>query len=562
MTRFLLLLAVALTPTAHGLAQKSKGTSVTIPKISYPEYPTPDNVETYMVAIVNKEGQALPFSEQELQDEVQFENFKAVAEEESPDLFIALQGLQIEDIDVTVKRSKAKERFYLSMLPKEGAVIGILTMAHGESVHYNTLAITPRTTADQQVIPETLEFDFDEAEQYLEISADESQFKGTPALVEAYTKQVLGPDFVNTRLAPYLYELYDTRAETYAERLYYIKDKKNDELSEETEQQLEALEALSQSLSKEDITNGASVLDAQVIYWKGLLSSYPEDSKSHRDVRWGILKNLYYLALAQGKLNDAVNYHNQIDELDINGLSTGLFKAEHNSKVAVLEKNFDLNTGTKIVPESFEKDEMMKSLEAREEAFANNIEKKEGLIITTEGEKLEGLITLSFILPPSDEPGTMINLDGDQTAKIVYLTYENDKGKTKTKGYKARKVQRVEVDGKVFAPVNPAADELDTAVNIANLSFNNTVFMQEVHTTDAVILYKDLTKPDAYFFKFPEDKKAAQLEENFGGNFNEVTAETFSACPELSERIANGEFQSNEADLIKIVDAFNTCQSN
>jgi len=203
------ILFIALLSVSFLSAQTWKSKRINTPVVNYAEYPSPQGITDYYVAVTNSEGAGLPFTEEELQTKTSFEEFELVEENAGPDLFFAVNGVKVSDLRIDVKRSQKEEMYYISILPKESAKIMLLVLANGENAHLEEFPVIARKDENDNAISETFDVPFAEIEKYLIISESGNQHKGTSFLVQEYLKEAMGATFLENRLIPHMQKAYD-----------------------------------------------------------------------------------------------------------------------------------------------------------------------------------------------------------------------------------------------------------------------------------------------------------------------------------------------------------------
>ncbi len=518
-------------------AQNSKAEVVIAYIPSYPEEQTPKGIKTYGAYFTNTENSVLPFSEQEFQSSLNFQDF-TLATSDNPDLFFGINGVSADDLNLTISRNKAAETFSVSILPSErNSKIAVITMVRGVNTHYTEFPIYAERDENQKPIPTIIDFPFKEKEKYL-IFSGEDNAKGTSYLVEEYLKRLLGDDYLATTIVPKLYKKYDLRVKESAKKFYFIKDKKNKALQEETKEKLASFrETIFNLKTLDKLRAGKELLTPYIDYWKNKLSNCDLSDKTGKKIGWGMLMNLHRASLLIEDFTSAEEYMNQMLELGERKLVTKLARGTLRRQKKEYTRNFDA-TGKRIYADAYEVDPIIQRIENNETVSNNDITKASGYIINEKGEKIEGKISIRFSPEPESQTGgNIVSLDGDTTAKRVTVTYVNEKGKTKNSYYKCKDVKEIHADDRIFESVNPKIP--------LSVSLNNTIFMERVHKTDKVILYKDLTTADDFYFKIKTEKKAQKASSNF-----------FASCSTLAKRIESNEFSNSKEDQIKIADIY------
>jgi len=538
MKRPLLLL---LTFCAIGLqAQSLKKENIKVSLPSYASKPAPEDIKTYMGAFAQTELGVLPFTEKEFQDALNFQSLtKHTDDTTAPDLMVVLNGISADDLNTKMSRSKANKTYSVEVLPKTSAAIGLLIMAKGEGIHYFPLAILPKANSDGTLIPEIINFSFEEEEKYLILRGD-NQAKVSPYLVKEYLIKKLSDKYLTNTLIPSIYKGYDIRANNEYDTFHYVKDKKNPSLAEETKANLVALEKVAATmLTLEKLRAGKDQYAPFIDFWKEKLANYDLSSKSGKKIGWGILNNLHKLSLITEDFAAAKEY---IDKATATGQKKWItrgFSKNYDRTWEAYQLSYDPATGNRKYRDAYVVDETVKSIAKDESIKKNNINKAEGYVLTKSGEKMEGKISMRFS-EQGASAGNIVELSGDTFGKRVVLTYINEKGKTKNKIFKCKEVAEIVVDGKTLKAINPKKPMMEQEALTMSM-LNTTVFMQRVFESDKIAVFKDLTANDAYYFQKPGAKKAEK-----------ASAKFFAGCEILVKKIESEEFSGSEEDQIKI----------
>lgn len=536
-------------------AQTFKSERITIPVHNYALYPSTVEMKTYGAEIVEDGESILPFSKEELKEKLRFEEFALFeAETGAPDLFFVINGVGVDDVSVKVFND---DDIYLKLYPTKNTVIKVIFMANGVNTHLMEFPVVAKVNAQKQPIPETFEVRKSEIEKYL-VYNDEGEYEGpTSFLIEEYLKRALGKDFLEKDLIPRLQNRYDNRVALRSEKFYYIKDKKDDSVEEMTLGKLKELELKSADLdSRAAIVANMEVLENYSSYWDAQLKKLDLDSKDGTKLGWAILQNLYNISLIKGDIVSAEAYVGQMENLGYKKWDTSLLRTEFDKIKKNFSNNYSLKNGMeRNYADSYPVDRELILFANQKLLAKNNIKDVIGHVITKDGEKLEGKISMVFSSKPSENTGNIISLDGDNTGKKVYVKYVNEKGNSKLKTLKCKDVLEISVGDRLFEPVNPKQDALESAANALSFSMNNTVFMEKMYGSDRVKLFKDLTQVGVFYYDFPEEKKAFKVSDS---NFNKMGAEIFNSCANLSQEIGNGAYEMGIDQLIKIGEKFST----
>ncbi len=532
-------------------AQSWKNKPIDVPMPSYAKYVSPEGIKDFAAAPVNVVNAGLPFTEEELKAKLSFQEFDPVAENGDPDLFFGINGVKPSELDINVKRSKKDEVFYITILPTEDAKISVLTLAKGENTHISDYSVAPNTDTAGKPVAESFEIPFAEIEKYLIIkeNGDKFKFKGTPYLVHEYLKRVAAKDFLENRLIRDLQKAYDNRVNIDRKTFYAIKNKKNPEIEAETKANLVLLEETFKDINTlEKLRANKSELQPFKDFWTAKLADYDASSKDGKKVTWGILMNLYRLSMMGEDYEGAKNYADQIVAMDYKKWISKAARSDYRDAFSNYNANFN-SSGERNYVTAYKVDPILSKIARKDAAKAQNFKDTPGYVIKKGGERLEGKIAMNF--SQEAQGGSVVSLDGDTTAKRVFVTYVNAKGKTRTTALKCKEVEEIVVDNRTFEPVNPKKSILNGDDGALGLSLNNTVFMERLYNSDQVKLFKDLTASSEFYFEFPNVKKAQVASE-----------EVFASCGSLAQRIANKEFAKTDEDQKKIAEIYaNGCEA-
>lgn len=548
---------------SYGQTWKSK--SVEAPKISYPKLPPLNTVNTYLAEVINTEGSSLYFSNQEFKNAVQLQSLKLHEDKNaSPGLLFGISGPPKEDFNVSVKRQGGV--YTIEIFPSEKIDIKLLTMARGKPFDLKSFPVPTNYTPgvngqNATVLPDTYQVKEDEVEKYLVFNEDKTQYKLSTFLANEYLKKQYGDDFLKKTIVPYIYAQHDLRVDLEIDTYYYIKDKANEALEDESKNKLEELESVYKNFNTyESLATIKTSLEPFKLYWEGLLQNYAAGDKKQKEARWGLLMNLFNVSMLYEDFDAASKLVDEIASLDYKKAVSGNVEIEFKNQKEAFLLNFNETTKERLNSTEYPVSPLLETIAKQKEAdqaatekLKVNLEKAPGYLITDKDEKLEGAISLEFITPPSNG-GNIVSLDAEGPARKVRLTYLNDKGKQRTDAFKTKEVKEVVVGNKIYVPVNFKGGPLTTDSDALGLSLSNEFFMLRLYSSENVELFQDLRSENTFVVKFPNEKKGVRTNKGMSNdNFNEVTAEIFSSNKELSDRILSGEFQENEEDLMKIV---------
>ena len=128
----------------------------------------------------------------------------------------------------------------------------------------------------------------------------------------------------------------------------------------------------------------------------------------------------------------------------------------------------------------------------------------------------------------------------------------NEKGKNRSKSYKAKNIQKFVVDGKTYESVFPKKNILDGSVDALELSLNNALFMELIFETEGAKLYKDQMERKTYFLKIPSEKKSFPV--STAKNWSKY----FETCTAINQKLADQSYEINKTTIIELVKLYNT----
>lgn len=197
-----------------------------------------------------------------------------------------------------------------------------------------------------------------------------------------------------------------------------------------------------------------------------------------------------------------------------------------------------------------------------------NLYAVKGYVITKNGDKINGDISAVFEpldLNPQDNNAILKSLNViDKYGKYISITYQNDRGKTRTKEFKAKNDIEfcvIIADTKhCFKGMQTKGNAMKKLMNASNLGFNNAYFYKRIYEKNG---HQLLVKPDdaSIFVIKPKDQsKAFMIDERNASNLSSALADYLSACPQLSQDIENEEFNlKNEDNLKNILQEYQIC---
>ncbi len=540
-------------------AQKQKSKSIPVRLASYPtELPIKD-LDSYAIKFLDKAQRALPFNEGELEKALTLESFTNNIGEELPDLFFAVQGVGVDDIKTTIKRYGRDKKYTVYSLPKSNTKISIMLMVDGEPRQILDFPVTVKMGSDKKPLATITTFSFDDADKYLDFT-DVDSAKPTPTLVKDFLEKSLGERFLTETLVPRIKSIYDYGSKEMYQTFYYIKDKKNKPLKDESKQKIldfrDTIFAKINSL--DELREYKNQFTPYITYWKNLYEKY----KSVKKPAWAMLVNLHLTAMIMEDMPLAEEYLNKLIALETKSWATRSLKNNFKRFKESYDMNHNLN-GERIYAENYTLDKrianVLKNEEKERNAKANDIVNATGYLISSKNEKFEGNITLKFSKEDRKEQGNIFSLDGGTIpGKSVTIKYKNARGKTRIKTFKAKKVKVIVAGKKTYKPINPETDALNKVANALNFAFNNIILMKEIYKSEKIGLYLSHESEGVYYLKFPNKDKAQYVKMNSDSSFITSTSELFKDCTLLVEKIKKEEFKNTEKDLVEICKLFST----
>ena len=297
---------------------KSKGFRVYMP--NYAEQLAPRQSETYWAEVVLGPEEVLNFTKDEFQKGLQLEDFKEITGEQSPDMFFAINGISADDLEVTGTIAPiAGDTYSIDISPKDNKSVKLLFYYKEELTQLWQIPLLPKVDVQGNKIPITINFPEDEKEKYLMLESGRAVPDISPYMVEMYLDKKLGESFLS-KIINTIQDIYDNNMVEIYTNFYFVKDKKNKALADETKDKLTEMSELSKaSLSTlSAVRENKKAIDEHITYWQNLLPNYKDTSdKKIAKIRWGILMNLSQLSLMVEDFKNANTYLNQASELDV-----------------------------------------------------------------------------------------------------------------------------------------------------------------------------------------------------------------------------------------------------
>jgi len=533
-------------------AQSVKKKSISVPFLKYSQLPQIKGASTYYTYLTEDEDESTGIDIDLFIKKLTLSSYSFL-NDTSADFVFAISGLDVDDLNVNLTRNKGKERFEFEITPKNNAFISIMTLIKGKPTHLEKLKITPTTLENGTVSPEYFNIPFSEKDIYLEDYSEGKVQMKSAAIVSKYLKQLYKDGILEEKIANYIKNRYDTQLLFGLESYIYLKDKKDPSLEEKTK---ESIIKLSNELrdveSITDLESKFSMINNFETFWTTHLEKSLSKGKSNHKVSWDIYNNLYKASLLKNNYTKAEEYYTKMKSLGVKKLATFLKSDEVISNKKFYLENFDPETKKRKTVDSYKVDSILKSavrdVANDDYSKSNNLEKVTGFVITKDGEKREGKISLSFNTARPNTQGTIIDISSDP-GKQLALFYVNEKGKNKAKNYKGKDLKEFQANGKTYEPVKPKADAIDTAINITSVTLNRTVFMEVLFKSEKIKIYKDLRSIDTYYLLNFDEEKAHNI------NTVKDLQKNLKGCDAINT-ILDDNFKINSQNLINVSNTF------
>jgi len=529
------------------IGQKTKNKKITVPEINFPKLSLVKGIDTYSVEVLNKSNESYgAITKGEILSLLDLQSFKV--DEESPKMFFGIKGISHKQLTINTKRSKATKQYTLSISPNLDASIKIISIINGVSTHYFQIPIVAKKSKEQAVIPEILTISFEDQDYYMDF-VGEDRFEVKPALIDKYLVSLYGSKekLINVLISK-IRKTFDLRVDREQTTYTFLKDKKKPELEEETVNSILALEEdLKDVKSLDDLTEKKEQIKKFQDFWKQKLEMSLAEGKSNAKTSWHIAKNLYDTSYLLKDIDAFDSYYQQIVDLDTRKMAMYFLKTDYKHKNESLIKHINNDSGEIIYGENYEVNPLLAKIEANNQVAKfskdNDLNKVEGYIITAEGEKIEGKISLKFS-PPEKTKGNIVNLDASEPGKSLTLFKLNEKGKLKGKNYKTKKIQKFVVNEKTYEPVRIKKD-LGSELDMSDLGLNNSYFMELLYSNEKFKIYKNLTNLGVYQYKGKEDKKAIKLN-------NKNLEAIFGSCENTKKIIEKEDFKYVDDTILNL----------
>ncbi len=529
MRYFLLVFMLSFSTIAQSIKTKTK--FISGPLISYAKEKPVKDIDTYLVVLIEDEYTGVNFNEQKLQESVDLQSF--TVDDENPKILFAIQGLKHDDFRFDVKRNKAKEEFIVKAFPKPTASIDLLVNVNGLPTQYHEFPVEGSRLEDKTAVDVELTYSFKEVDDYLDFFDGGSRFHAKSLLINDILNKLPQNKYLD-KIGKHIKRNYDTRLDYYNRGFVYLKNKENPKLEEETIATIVKLENGVRGLKSINDIKKPEVVEVIAKfkeYWKEKLSEYTEGKKIEK-VRWGILKNIFEASLLSGDISSIEKPYEQIIALNTKKLATYDVKQSYKNSKEGYENNFNSSTNIRIFADSYEVDYKMKELRKKQKIDnineanvtfrkSNNLNELPGYLITKEGQKYEGNINLLYHQDKSPQFKNVVSLDL-KPGRVVQVSFNDEKGKRKRKGFKAEKIKEVVVGDKRIVPVRTEKNILDALSSIQNLTAVPIFLMEVIYESETLKVYKNpMTANSFYLLKKGEDKSTgvfnkAELNEKLG----------------------------------------------
>ncbi|WP_405384811.1 hypothetical protein [Maribacter sp. LLG6340-A2] len=334
---------------------KSKGFSVYLP--NYAEQLAPKQSETYWAEVILGPEEVLNFTKDEFQKGLQLEDFKEITGDEAPDMFFAIDGISADDLEVTGTIAPITSDIYsINISPKDNKSVTLLFYYKEELTQLWQIPLLPKVDVQGNKIPITINFSEDEKEKYLMLESGSSVPDISPYMVEMYLDKKLGKSFL-TKIINTIQDTYDNNMVKTYTNFYFVKDKKNKALADESKAKLTEMSELSKaSLSTLNAAReNKKEIDTHTAYWTNLLSNYEDSSdKKIAKIRWGILMNLTQLSLMIEDFENATMYLQQASELDVKSNAVKQAQKELTKLYSDYKLNYNEATGERKYSNGYE----------------------------------------------------------------------------------------------------------------------------------------------------------------------------------------------------------------
>ncbi|MDR0334177.1 MAG: hypothetical protein LBI15_12050 [Dysgonamonadaceae bacterium] len=182
----------------------------------------------------------------------------------------------------------------------------------------------------------------------------------------------------------------------------------------------------------------------------------------------------------------------------------------------------------------------------QQELAARNITDVPGYVMTADGNKVEGNISIKFV---EVTPTQIVDTD---LARLVWVRGG------RAQSFRPNAVSYIMADGKRFEPVTiPASVGMRALSALAGGSAANTFFMEVIYRNgNSTAFISPLN--EMYFVKGGKDGRVIAYSAVLRGG-READRFFVDNCPELQTRVSAGEFTSSKESLISFIDALAGC---
>ncbi|WP_299798890.1 hypothetical protein [uncultured Maribacter sp.] len=342
---------------------KSKAYNVYLP--NYAEQLAPKQSETYLAEVILGPEEVLNFTKSEFKKALQLEDFKEITGDQSPDLFFAINGISENDLEVTGTIAPVSgDTYSINISPKDNKSVKLLFYYNEKLTQLWQIPLLPQVDVRGNKIPTTINFKEDEKEKYLMLESGRAVPDISPYMVEMFLDKKLGKTFIN-KIVNTIQGIYDNNMEKTYTNFYYIKDKKNSDLSDESKEQLTAMSQLSEAKFSTliDARASKSKMEEHIAYWKGFLPKYEDTGdKKIAKIRGGILMNLYQISLMTENFNTANSYLQQAADVKFKSSTVKQAQIDFAKLYANYKLNYNETSGERKYSTGYETSKAAKVL--------------------------------------------------------------------------------------------------------------------------------------------------------------------------------------------------------
>lgn len=345
-------------------AQSLKTKRIKLPIPNYAKQLAPKNSTSYWSEVTLGADEVLNFTNEEFKKELQLEDFELITDDQAPDIFFAISGISVDDLNVKGTIAPVLgDTYSLNIVTKQNTGVKLLLFYKEELTQLWLIPVQSETDVRGVQIPITINFPSDEKEKYLDIESSTAVPDISTYTVEKYLDKRMGEYFLQ-KITRTIQEIYDNNITKEYIDFYYLKDKKNKVLSKESKEKLNTLVELCTSnfSSLKEMRTNKQQIDSEISYWKNLLPNYEGFDKSIKKVRWGILMNLHNLSLITEDFKNAKAYMDQAANLDIKTNIVKQAQKNYSKSYSKFLLNYNEQTGERKYSNGYEKSPITKIL--------------------------------------------------------------------------------------------------------------------------------------------------------------------------------------------------------